>query len=168
MSDYLIAVLSTHNGWRRRRNGFGHRFTWLDIDLPNQGSNKTPKHYRTLTSTFWCLQLSKEVRKETELNIEKVEKNKEICVIFLGKQELSFRGHDESAGSKNRGNYLELLSLITESNTDLYYHQSTNKVGQNTKRPDHCYCWSNEKRDQKRILKSTFCHCDGGWDDRRE
>lgn len=31
------------------------------------------------------------------------------------------RGHDESAGSKDRGNYVELLSLIAESNTDLHY-----------------------------------------------
>ncbi len=50
------------------------------------------------------------------------------CVIFLGKQELSFRGQDESAGSTNRGNCLELLSFIAENNTDLHYHLSTNKV----------------------------------------
>ena len=46
----------------------------------------------------------------------------------MGKQELSFQGHNESAGSKNRGNYVELPSLIAESNTDLYHHLSTNEV----------------------------------------
>ena len=74
------------------------------------------------------LQLNEQVRRETELHNEKVKKNREIlkrlidCVIFLGKQELSFRGHDESAGSANRGNYLELLSFLAENNTDLHYH----------------------------------------------
>ena len=34
------------------------------------------------------------------------------CVCFLGKQELSFRGHDESESSLNKGNYLECLDLI--------------------------------------------------------
>lgn len=48
-------------------------------------------------------------------------------IFFLGKQELSFQGHDESAGSNNRQNFVELLSLIAESNTDLHY-LSINKV----------------------------------------
>ena len=80
------------------------------------------------------LQLSEQVRWETELHNKKVKKNREIlkrlidCVIFLGKQELSFWGHNESTGSKNKGNYVELLSLIADSNTDLHYHLSTNKV----------------------------------------
>ena len=80
------------------------------------------------------LQLNELMRRETELHNRKVKKNREIlktlidCVIFLGKHGLSFRGHDESAGSKNRGNYVELLSLIAENNADLHYHLSTNKV----------------------------------------
>lgn len=78
------------------------------------------------------LQLSEQVRRETEYHNEKLKKNREILkrqtVIFLGKQELSFRGHDESAGSKNRGKYVELLSLIAESNTAQPYHLSTNSL----------------------------------------
>lgn len=89
---------------------------------------------KTFGETRVDLQLSEQVHRETDLKNQKVKKNRKILkrlidrVIFLGKQELSFQGHDKSAGSKNRGNYLELLSLIAESNTDLHYHLSTNKV----------------------------------------
>lgn len=34
-------------------------------------------------------------------------------VLFLSKQELAFRGHDESISSQNRGNFKELLALIS-------------------------------------------------------
>ncbi len=80
------------------------------------------------------LQLSEQARRETELNNEKVKKNREIlkrlmdCVMFLGKQELSFRGHNESPQSLNRGNYVELLSFLAEHDADLHYHLSTNRV----------------------------------------
>ena len=80
------------------------------------------------------LQLSEQVHRKTELHNKQVKKNSEIlktlidCVILLSKQELSFQGHDENAGSTNRGNYMELLSLIAENNTDLHCHLSTNKV----------------------------------------
>ena len=33
-------------------------------------------------------------------------------MLYLGKQELSFRGHDESSASLNKENYRELLELI--------------------------------------------------------
>ncbi|XP_055017683.1 zinc finger MYM-type protein 1-like [Boleophthalmus pectinirostris] len=80
------------------------------------------------------LQLSEQVRRETELHNEKVKKNREIlkrlmdCVMFLGKQELSFRGNDEGAQSLNRGNYVELLSFLAEHDADLHYHLTTNRV----------------------------------------
>lgn len=34
------------------------------------------------------------------------------AVLYLGKQELAFRGHDESSDSLNRGNFKELLALL--------------------------------------------------------
>ncbi|KAG2456882.1 ZMYM1 protein, partial [Polypterus senegalus] len=111
-----------------------------DLEGSNETSISTAGHLQAtvLSKTFGetrvDLQLNEQVRREMELHNEKVKKNREIlkrlidCVIFLGKQELSFRGHDESAGSNNRGNYVEILSLIVESITDLHYHLSTNKV----------------------------------------
>ena len=35
-------------------------------------------------------------------------------MLYLGKQELSFRGHDESNASLDKGNYRELLELIAK------------------------------------------------------
>ncbi|CAL9026245.1 unnamed protein product [Prunus brigantina] len=37
------------------------------------------------------------------------------CTKFLLRQGLAFRGHDESATSNNRGNYLELLQFIADN-----------------------------------------------------
>ncbi|XP_050147382.1 uncharacterized protein LOC126622675 [Malus sylvestris] len=38
------------------------------------------------------------------------------CTKFLLRQGLPFRGHDESATSSNRGNYLELLQFLADNN----------------------------------------------------
>ena len=55
---------------------------------------------KTFGDTRVDLQLNEQARRATELHNEKVKKNREIlkrlidCVMFLGKQELSFRGHN--------------------------------------------------------------------------
>ena len=41
---------------------------------------------------------------------------------FLAKQGLAFRGHNENIESKNRGNFLEILDLMAETNEDLRIH----------------------------------------------
>jgi hypothetical protein len=47
-----------------------------------------------------------------------VKKNREVLgrlinvTCFLEKQELAFRGHDESSTSLNKGNYIELIFLL--------------------------------------------------------
>lgn len=47
-------------------------------------------------------------------------------VCFLGKQELAFRGHFEGEDSVNRGNYLELLDLLSKQEQYIRDHlQST-------------------------------------------
>lgn len=47
------------------------------------------------------------------------------CVIFLGKQELSFTIHDES---KDRADYVKPLSFLAKHDKDLEFHRSTIKV----------------------------------------
>ena len=70
---------------------------------------------KTFGKTRVDLQLNEQERRRTELHNEQVKKNRDILkrlidtVIFLGKQELAFRGHDESKESNNKGNYIELL-----------------------------------------------------------
>ena len=44
------------------------------------------------------------------------------AVLYLCKQELSFRGHDESSVSLNKGNYRELLELISKFNPEFERH----------------------------------------------
>ncbi|KAH9689344.1 TTF-type domain-containing protein [Citrus sinensis] len=41
------------------------------------------------------------------------------CIRFLLNQGLAFRGHDESDGSNNRGNFLELLHFLADHNEDI-------------------------------------------------
>ena len=64
---------------------------------------------------------SRSRRKEIERFNEEVRQNRVTlnnlseAVLYLSKQELSFRGHDESSVSLNKGkNYRELLELIAK------------------------------------------------------
>ncbi|CAI9720940.1 Hypothetical predicted protein [Octopus vulgaris] len=66
------------------------------------------------------LQLDERKNQSIQHHNEKVRRNRSILqrlidvVIFLGLQELSFRGHFESEGSNDRGNYKELVYLISK------------------------------------------------------
>ena len=80
------------------------------------------------------MQLDEQRRRETSLHNEGVRKNREILkrlidyVVFLGQQELPFRGHDEGKESLNRGNYHELLSLLSDYDADLRNYLATATV----------------------------------------
>ena len=50
------------------------------------------------------------------------------ATCFLAKQELAFRGNDESASSSNRGNYIELLDVLAEKDERLDRHLRTSTV----------------------------------------
>jgi len=39
-------------------------------------------------------------------------------ILFLAKQDIALRGHDESIHSKNKGNFLELIDFISELNPE--------------------------------------------------
>jgi hypothetical protein len=59
-------------------------------------------------------------REEIKRHNEEVRQNREMlktitnAVLYLGKQEMPFRGHDESSDSLNKGNYRELLECFAE------------------------------------------------------
>jgi hypothetical protein len=63
-------------------------------------------------------QLSEQARHDRSRKEAEKSENREVvqiifdCVLFLSKQGLPFRGHDESLASGNRGNFLELLNFI--------------------------------------------------------
>ena len=62
---------------------------------------------------------------------ELVQKNrnyiKTIAEVLLlcARQDIALRGHRESVDSANRGNFLEILSLVARHDTDVYQHLHT-------------------------------------------
>ena len=66
-------------------------------------------------------QLSRQYRKEVEENRKNVRKLLEVVQLFC-KQNIPFRGHDESQHSNNRGNYLEILHWIAKDSPELKRH----------------------------------------------
>ncbi|KAJ4932044.1 hypothetical protein JOQ06_010477 [Pogonophryne albipinna] len=89
---------------------------------------------KTFGDTRIELQLDVQQRRGVIIHNEKVKRNQGIlkrlinCVVYLGKQELPFRGHDESVTSSNKGNYIELLDLVAEYDSDLHTHLATSTV----------------------------------------
>lgn len=67
-----------------------------------------------------------------------VAENREIvrvifeAIQFLGKQNISLRGHDESFSSKNRGNFLSLIKILSKYHAPLAIH--LNKIENATKK----------------------------------
>ena len=67
-------------------------------------------------------------RSKVSIHNAKVKENREIlkdlinATCFLAKQELTFRGNDESSSSSNRGNYVELLHAFAEKDDRLARH----------------------------------------------
>jgi hypothetical protein len=53
-------------------------------------------------------------------------------ICFLGKQEIAFRGHNEDSSSINKGNYLELLDLLSREEQLLREHFMSNSVFKGT------------------------------------
>lgn len=52
-------------------------------------------------------------------------------LLYLGKQNIAFRGHDESLTSKNRGNFLSLIKVLSKYHAPLAIH--LNKIEKSSK-----------------------------------
>ena len=78
--------------------------------------------------------MSKQQRLCINLHNSEVTENREIlkylikATCFLAKQELAFRGNDESENSFNRGNYVELIYAFAENDERLARHLETSSV----------------------------------------
>ena len=44
------------------------------------------------------------------------------CILYLGRNGLSLRGHEEDEESPNKGNFLELLDLHAQKDPKLAHH----------------------------------------------
>ena len=65
--------------------------------------------------------LSTDYARKVELNRQNLRKIIQT-ILFLGRQNILIRGHDQSEGSINRGNFLELLNLRALDNLKLAQH----------------------------------------------
>ena len=74
-------------------------------------------------------QLMQLANKEIECNRKILERLLDI-VLYLAKQNLPFRGHNESANSENKGNFLELVNLLAKYDVALATHLSSGKRNQ--------------------------------------
>ncbi|KAI5637529.1 zinc finger MYM-type protein 1-like [Phthorimaea operculella] len=110
---------------------------YVDLNnFPNAAKKheQTEKHLESCIKfyTFGKNRIETSLNHQLKLDIEKhngkVDRNRNIfqrlvdIVCFLGKQELAFRGHDESSTSLNRGNYLELVNLLAKYDGVLETH----------------------------------------------
>ena len=101
---------------------------------------RSQRHIRSLIDlkTFGKVRIDLQLDASKKLSIqhhnETVKENRAIiqklidAVIFLGRQELSFRGHFESKVFINCGNYKELLHLISKYDAKLANHLATASV----------------------------------------
>ena len=80
-------------------------------------------------------------------------------VCLLGKQEFSFKGHDESELSLNRGNYKEFLHFISEFHEPLAQHLRKSTVFQGTSaaiQNDIIYCIG---KVMLKAIETEMSHC---------
>jgi len=79
------------------------------------------KKWKTFDATERVvIQFSRARREEVQRHNEKVRQNREMlktiseAILFLSKQELAFRCHDESRDGLNKGSYWELLECFAK------------------------------------------------------
>uniref|UniRef100_A0A3P8SLS9 DUF4371 domain-containing protein n=1 Tax=Amphiprion percula TaxID=161767 RepID=A0A3P8SLS9_AMPPE len=77
--------------------------------------------------TFGMSRIDLALDEQRRLNI-KILKDLINGTCFLAKQQLAFHGNDESTGSANRGDYVELLHAFTEKDDRLVRHLETSTV----------------------------------------
>lgn len=91
---------------------------------------QTEKHLRSSVSLheFGNSRIETFFSNSFEAHNRKVDTNRSLMkrfidtVVLLAKQELPFRGHDESLNSVNRGNYIETLSYLSQYDSVLSNH----------------------------------------------
>ncbi|KAJ4430284.1 hypothetical protein ANN_22496 [Periplaneta americana] len=103
----------------------------LSKNITRQGITNSTLNYLRLScfgSVRIDTQLDQQLKSDVARHNEMVKKNREIlkrlidAMCFLAMQELPFRGHGESEDSLNKGNYIELLHLLSNYDTTLREH----------------------------------------------
>lgn len=93
-----------------------------------------------LKKSMYCANQRVDVGLILESSNTYVAENREIVkiifetIIYLAKQNISFRGHDESLTSLNRGNFLEMLQLLSKHHALLSCHLKRIQCSKNRNR----------------------------------
>ncbi|TYG89641.1 hypothetical protein ES288_A12G116100v1 [Gossypium darwinii] len=106
----------THNGfsnWKKVHDGCNCAFlTHMGKD-PNSLHNNAQRAYVDLMNQAQHIEVSLDRQTTKQISANRLHLKTSIDVVrWLSFQGCAFRGHDESSGSKNLGNFLELLSLL--------------------------------------------------------
>ncbi|TYH24740.1 hypothetical protein ES288_A03G115100v1 [Gossypium darwinii] len=106
----------THNGfsnWKKVHDGCNCAFlTHMGKD-PNSLHNNAQRAYVDLMNQAQHIEVSLDRQTTQQISANRLRLKTSIDVVrWLSFRGCAFRGHDESLGSKNRGNFLELLSLL--------------------------------------------------------
>lgn len=103
---------------------------WRHISYKIKIHESTPEHLQSeMRRVMYTSQHRADVQFLSTLN-SKVAENREIvkiifeALLYLARQNNSFRGHDEQWGSFNQGNFLELLKLLAKHCPLLSFHLS--------------------------------------------
>lgn len=121
--------------------------SWARAPTMLEGHSGLPYHITAVESSKTFIQTidnlaAKITNQLSTIRQRNIEENREIMediipvVLFLTRQGLAFRGHDESKESRNKGNFKELLELLSLYSPRLKHHIETNSsvhVGDITK-----------------------------------
>lgn len=113
-------------------------WTKLGINQWKKGLDKIERHENTdihklaafrynsfISGRSIKIEMSKSAKLAEQSRLRKIEKNKKSLstlfdvTLFLSRQNLAFRGHDESENSLNQGNFRELVKLIKKFDQNL-------------------------------------------------
>ena len=131
---FCCRLRSTHMSGSRSDPSFIIQGSGNWKDCPNSFRRHASSEFHKTSYVHWiegrhmkasgdsiAQQLSRQYCKDVEENRRNVKKLLEVVRLFC-KQNIPFRGHDESENSTNRGNYLEILHWIAKDSPELKKH----------------------------------------------
>lgn len=102
---------------------------WKHISSRLASHEPSPDHLQSvIRNSMYVMNQRVDIKSIRQSSNSKIAENREILktlfeiVIFLARQNLPFRGHDESLTSRNRGNFLELVKLVSKNHPLLSSH----------------------------------------------
>jgi hypothetical protein len=107
-------VTEGFSNWKKKEKIEGH------VGAHNSAHNQARRKCEALLNHKQSIITFFDKQSDQQKIIYKTRLNASVdCVRFLQQQGLAFRGHDESKGSSNQGNFLELLRFLAKHNEEI-------------------------------------------------